>query len=50
MRAIITPKFLGGNVKAIASKSFAHRALICAALSNGVAMRFLMILLQRLIV
>lgn len=28
---------LGGNISAISSKSYAHRALICAALSDGVS-------------
>lgn len=34
MKAIITPSALCGEVKAPASKSVAHRALICAALSD----------------
>ena len=28
---------LGGKISAISSKSYAHRALICAALSDGVS-------------
>lgn len=35
MKAVITPGPLGGSVKAIASKSHAHRLLICAALSKN---------------
>ena len=31
----ITPARISGSVEGIASKSFAHRALICAALANG---------------
>lgn len=31
----ITPAAIFGSVEGIASKSFAHRALICAALANG---------------
>lgn len=34
MKAIIQPSKLSGSVKAIASKSHAHRILICAALSD----------------
>lgn len=34
MKAIIKPSQLSGTVKAIASKSHAHRILICAALSD----------------
>ena len=35
MLARINPRPLAGTVPAIASKSVAHRLLICAALSNG---------------
>ena len=35
MLARITPSPLKGNVPAIASKSMAHRLIICAALANG---------------
>jgi len=35
MKAIITPGPLGGSVRAIPSKSHAHRLLICAALSKN---------------
>ena len=35
MKVIITPSFLGGEIKAIASKSVAHRQLICAAFSDS---------------
>lgn len=35
MKAIIYPKKLSGTLKSIPSKSFAHRALICAALAKG---------------
>lgn len=35
MDAIITPSPLSGKINAISSKSFAHRALICAALAKG---------------
>ena len=35
MEALVTPSKLNGTVKAIASKSCAHRLLICAALSDG---------------
>lgn len=35
MTVTITPKILGGKLPAIASKSQAHRLLICAALSDG---------------
>ncbi len=31
----ITPSAISGSIEAIASKSFAHRALICACLSQG---------------
>lgn len=31
----ITPSALSGKIEGISSKSFAHRALICAALANG---------------
>ena len=34
MRAIVTPSTLGGTVTGIASKSIAHRQLICAALAD----------------
>lgn len=36
MRATITPSRLSGSVAAIASKSEAHRILVCAALAEGV--------------
>ncbi|MCD8255117.1 MAG: 3-phosphoshikimate 1-carboxyvinyltransferase [Oscillospiraceae bacterium] len=35
MRVTIAPRQLGGSIKAIASKSEAHRLLICAALARG---------------
>jgi len=35
MRAIITPSRLSGSLAAVASKSEAHRILICAALAEG---------------
>ena len=35
MNVQIIPKTLCGSISGIASKSFAHRALICAALANG---------------
>lgn len=35
MNAVITPHALQGTIDAIASKSMAHRLLICAALSDG---------------
>lgn len=35
MKAIITPSVLKGTIKAPASKSMAHRLLICAGLSEG---------------
>ena len=35
MLARITPSPLKGTVPAIASKSMAHRLIICAALANG---------------
>lgn len=35
MDVIITPSPISGGVEAIASKSFAHRALICACLAKG---------------
>ena len=35
MRAVVTPAALRGTVRAIASKSQAHRLLICAALADG---------------
>ncbi len=35
MKAVITPGPLGGTIKAIPSKSQAHRLLICAALSRN---------------
>ena len=35
MDIIITPSAVSGSVEGIASKSFAHRALICAALANS---------------
>ena len=34
MNVTITPKKLTGSIRAISSKSFAHRFLICAALAN----------------
>ena len=34
MKAIVTPSPLGGSIRGIASKSVAHRQLICAALSD----------------
>ena len=34
MKAVINPSVLEGRVKAIASKSHAHRILICAALAD----------------
>ena len=34
MKAIIHPSSIEGKVKAIASKSHAHRILICAAFSD----------------
>ena len=33
----ISSKILEGEVKAVPSKSYAHRALICAALAQGVS-------------
>ena len=33
MTASCTPSVLGGKIKAISSKSDAHRILVCAALS-----------------
>ena len=35
MKAVITPRQLHGSVSAIASKSQAHRMLICAALADA---------------
>lgn len=35
MQVTITPHALGGSIKAIPSKSAAHRLLICAALADG---------------
>ena len=35
MDVTITPHELGGQIEAIASKSMAHRLLICAALCPG---------------
>ncbi len=35
MDITITPSLLSGQVKAVPSKSWAHRVFICAALSNG---------------
>ena len=35
MKAVITPSRLSGTIPAIASKSQAHRMLICAALADG---------------
>lgn len=35
MRVVIRPGPLHGEIRAVASKSFAHRLLICAALSDG---------------
>jgi 3-phosphoshikimate 1-carboxyvinyltransferase len=37
MKAIVTPSKLRGSIKPPPSKSYAHRALIAAALSNGVS-------------
>lgn len=37
MDILIRPKKLSGKLTAITSKSFAHRAIICAALSEGVS-------------
>ena len=37
MDVLIEPKKLKGEIDVIASKSFTHRALICAALANGVS-------------
>ena len=34
MRAVIDPAKMGGKINAIASKSYAHRMLLCAMLSN----------------
>ena len=34
MRRIITPSLTGGTLRAIASKSVAHRLLICAAFAK----------------
>jgi 3-phosphoshikimate 1-carboxyvinyltransferase len=38
MKMVISPAKPSGAVKAIPSKSAAHRALICAALADGVCM------------
>ncbi|MBQ9621511.1 MAG: 3-phosphoshikimate 1-carboxyvinyltransferase, partial [Atopobiaceae bacterium] len=35
MNALVSPGGLSGTIRAIPSKSEAHRALICAALSDG---------------
>ncbi len=35
MDILITPAPISGNIESIASKSFAHRALICACLAEG---------------
>lgn len=35
MKVKVTPSKVHGNVKIPASKSMAHRALICASLSDG---------------
>lgn len=35
MKTVIAPAFSGGRIKAIASKSAAHRLLICAAFAKG---------------
>ena len=35
MQICIKPKKLAGSIKAVSSKSYAHRAIICAALSRG---------------
>jgi len=35
MKVKITPQRLKGTIRAVASKSYAHRALICAALADG---------------
>ena len=35
MKAVIYPSALSGTIPAIASKSQAHRLLICAALADG---------------
>ncbi len=34
MEVIITPRKIGGKIKAVKSKSYAHRALICAAFAD----------------
>ena len=38
MNIKVLPRFSGGNIEAISSKSHAHRALICAALAEGTSM------------
>ena len=35
MKVKVTPSKVHGNIKIPASKSMAHRALICASLSDG---------------
>ena len=35
MDVIITPKKLSGKIKAISSKSVAHRMFICASVADG---------------
>lgn len=35
MNVVIDPSHLSGQIKAIASKSYAHRLLICAAIADG---------------
>lgn len=37
MRAVIHPRRLSGTVKALPSKSYAHRYLICASLADGIS-------------
>ena len=38
MNIKVLPRFSGGNIEAISSKSHAHRALICAALADGTSL------------
>ena len=38
MNIKVLPRFSGGNIEAISSKSHAHRALICAALAEGTSL------------
>ena len=38
MKVKVTPSKVHGNVKIPASKSMAHRALICASLSDGTSL------------